>query len=113
MVIYNLDLECIAIGKTKADAPLVVDPYRMPAGAVAFECFEPVRQRQSQIIDTGCGIQLPQSHRGPPHDIPRQSPRPAGDEKPLRFGIGKRSDHRVICKRSVYGGQAIVKVAPW
>ena len=106
MVIGNLDIECVAVGKAKAEAPLIVDPDRMPAGAVACERFEPVRRRQAQILDAGRRIQLPQPHCGAPQDIARQPSRFAGGEEPLGFGIGKRSNHYAIYKQNVYISQA-------
>jgi hypothetical protein len=40
MVIHNLDFVGVAVGETKADTPLVIDPDRMPAGAVASQRFK-------------------------------------------------------------------------
>jgi hypothetical protein len=62
MVIHNLDFVGVAVGETKADTPLVIDPDRMPAGAVASQRFKSVRGRQPQIINSGSRIQLPQPH---------------------------------------------------
>jgi hypothetical protein len=93
MIVDDFDIEGVTIGKAKADAPLVVDPDRIPPGTVAFQCFQAIGRRQAQVVNSGCGIQLPQAHDGSPQDIPRQSARFPGDEKPLSFGIGKRTDH--------------------
>jgi len=93
MIVGDLDIEGVTICKAKTYAPLIIDPYRMLADAVALQRFKSIGRWQSQILDTGCGIKLPQAHCGPAQNVPRQPPRFPGDEKSLRFDIGKRSDH--------------------
>jgi hypothetical protein len=89
MIIRDLDIEGVAVGKSEADTPLIVDPNRMLARSIAFECFETIRRRQAQVRDADCGVQLLQSHACPPQNIARQSPSLASVEEPLGFSISK------------------------
>src|SRR5262249_11086718 len=99
MIVGNLNVEHVALGKTETDAPLIVDPNRWLTGAISPHFPQPIRGGQAQIPKTSRGIQLQQPHHGPLGDIARQTSGPAGDEKPLRFGIGKRSDHRIVVNK--------------
>jgi hypothetical protein len=94
MVIDNFDFVSVAVGKAKADAPLIVDPDRMPPGTIAAQRFQAVGRRQAQIVNSGCRIQLSQPHGGASHDISRQPPGLAGGKKSLSLGIGERPDHK-------------------
>jgi len=93
MIVDDLDIEGVTICKAKTSTPLIIDPYRMLADAVALQRFKSIGRWQSQILDTGCGIKLPQAHCGPSQNALRQPPRFPGDEKSLRFGISKQSGH--------------------
>jgi hypothetical protein len=96
MIVGYFDIERVAISKAKAYAPLIVDPDRMLASAIALQCFEPIGWRQAQIVYAGRRIQLPQPHRSAAQDIARQLPRFAGGEEALGFSVGKRSDHKPL-----------------
>src|SRR5262249_52422735 len=66
MVVGNLNVEHVALGKSKTDAPLIVDPNRVLTGAISPQFFQPVRRGQAQIIPKASrGIQLQQPHPGP------------------------------------------------
>jgi len=52
MIVGDLDIERVAVEKAKAYAPLIIDPDRMLAGAIALQCFEPIRQVKFPIPTT-------------------------------------------------------------
>jgi len=105
MIVDDLDIECIAMGKAKADSPLFVDPDRMLPSTVASQRFKSIGRRQPQIFDPGCSIQLPQPHGRAPQYVARKPTRFANGEKPLGLGIRKRPDHRPRHKQIVYERQ--------
>jgi hypothetical protein len=50
VVVHDLDIEYMAVFKSKANAPLVVDADAELTTAVAFERFEPVVRGYSQVV---------------------------------------------------------------
>lgn len=51
MIINDLDIKSIAIGKGEADAPLIVDADAPLPGAIAAELFQAIAWRYAQIFD--------------------------------------------------------------
>jgi hypothetical protein len=57
MVVDYFDILGSARGPTEADAPLIVDPYRMLPFSVSRKCFEMVGRRHPQGVQRNCRIQ--------------------------------------------------------
>jgi hypothetical protein len=93
MIVDNLNIECVAVSKTKAHAPLIVDPDCMAAGPITPQRFKTIGRRQPQVLDPCCGVSLAQPHGSTTQDVARHPPCFACFEKALGFGIGKRTDH--------------------
>lgn len=58
MVILNLNFGGIREKPTKADAPLVVDPYAVLPCPVTTECLQPVARDRSQVGQGCCRMNL-------------------------------------------------------
>jgi hypothetical protein len=93
VVVRDLNIERIAVGKSKANAPLIIDPYRALAGPVTLQRLKAIGWRQTQVLDVARGVQLLQAHGRSPLNVARQASTFASGEKPLGFSIGERSDH--------------------
>src|SRR5215813_6920098 len=52
MIVGNLNVEHVALGKTETDAPLIVDPNRVLTGAISPQFLQPIRRGQAQIPKT-------------------------------------------------------------
>lgn len=52
MVIYNFHIEGVVVTPTEADAPLVVDTYRVLSGPIALQLLQAIGWRHPQIIKT-------------------------------------------------------------
>jgi len=50
MVIDDLDFIGVATGPDETEPPLLVDADAVPARSPAFECFEPIRRGDAQIV---------------------------------------------------------------
>jgi hypothetical protein len=53
VIVGDFHVVCVAGDPPEADAPLLVDADTVLAASVAFECFQPVGRRNSQIIHGG------------------------------------------------------------
>ena len=51
MVIDDFDIKCMSIRPAKTDPPLVVDADAVLALAVAFQRFQPVSGRRTQVLE--------------------------------------------------------------
>ena len=49
MVVYDLNLYCVGIDPSEADAPLVVDPYTVLPRSIALECLQSITRNCRQI----------------------------------------------------------------
>src|SRR5262249_52866682 len=58
VIVDDLDVFGIAIGPSKADAPLIVDPDAHLSGAVAFEGFESIPRRIAKVLDRRRSVKL-------------------------------------------------------
>jgi hypothetical protein len=106
VIIADFHIEGVASAEAEAQTPLIVDPNRMLAGAVAGQGFKPIRLRPPQILKSRRRVQLIEPHKAAPENIGRQSARFASDKQFLGFGIGKRPDHHRKHKRIVYACQS-------
>ena len=99
MVVSDLDVKGIPIDEPKADAPLVIDRYRMLPLAVSFKLMQPVPWRKSQLVDVGSQVDVFQLSRCSLRDVRRDLLRPAGRKQLLGVSVRKRLDHSstVIC----------------
>ena len=93
MVVDDGDIECISVSPTKADAPLVVDPNAVVAGAIATELLQPIARWDPQIVELRAGIELDELASRHPLQLPRPLPHGSAAEDPLRVPVGEGLDH--------------------
>jgi hypothetical protein len=60
VVVHNFNFISISVAPDEADAPLIIDPYAIPAGAVTFEEFEFVSRRYPKIVESARLMQVQQ-----------------------------------------------------
>jgi hypothetical protein len=60
VIIYNLNVPCVLIDPTEADAPLVIDSDAHLADTVTLEDLQSISGWISQVLQGRCGIQLAQ-----------------------------------------------------
>lgn len=58
VVIHNLNIVRIAVAPHEADAPLIVDPNAVLAGAISAKAFESVSARDGQVAKLHCEVNL-------------------------------------------------------
>ena len=92
MIIDNFNSGWSAGTPNEANAPLVVDPNTVLAFAVAFERFESVARRYSQIIQACCQLQLPQLAAGNGFDI-GEAPNPLSGVQCFSLAAPEELDH--------------------
>jgi len=56
MVINDLDIQRVAILKSKADAPLIVDANAPLTFSVSPQCFQPVPRRRAKVFKRRCVV---------------------------------------------------------
>lgn len=101
MIIRDFYIVGIAIEKTKANAPLIVDGDRVLSLTVPFELMKSISRRKLQVIQGSSQIDILQLSDRSSSDVRRKSLRPALDIKLLRGSIGERLDHRYNVYRHV------------
>jgi len=74
MIIHNLNIMCIALSPTKANAPLVIDPDAMLSRSVAGQSFQSVPWWDPQRHQIGSGIKHPQFPQRCPLNLMGQFP---------------------------------------
>jgi hypothetical protein len=72
VVIRDLDVRSVPVFPSKADTPLIVDPNAHLSCSIAFQGFEPIAGRITQVIDRRRGIKLAQFTKGSILDVPRK-----------------------------------------
>jgi hypothetical protein len=95
VVVNYLDIQWAGLVSRpfKADAPPVVDPYRVLPIAISFQRFQPVRVQCSEIAEGLRGVENPQPFLGLTAErFPLADPLTGG--KPLRFSIPAAPYHR-------------------
>jgi hypothetical protein len=93
MVVAELDVIPVAVGKPKADPPLIVDRDGMLPRSITFEGVQPIPWRHAQIRELRGnvdGFKLPQRS---PSDIRRHLLRLPRAEELLGLAIGEGLDH--------------------
>jgi hypothetical protein len=65
MIVRDLDIIGIALGPSKADTPLIVDPNAHLPCALTFQSFESITGRVAQVLNRGSGIELPEFAKRP------------------------------------------------
>jgi hypothetical protein len=73
VIVADFDIKGIAVAEAKAQTPLIVDPDRVLADAIACQGFEPVRLRPSQIFKSRRSVQLTEPHLSALENVRRQS----------------------------------------
>ena len=92
VIVNNRHVVRVGACPHEADPPLIVDANAMLAGSLAFQLFEPISRKRTQIVETLRGIDREQltQHRA------LQFNRVPADSKslkdPLGMLIGKRFD---------------------
>ena len=101
MIVYDLNILRTFI-PAEAHSELIVHADAVLSGAVAFQNFQPVARRTSQIIQllgSGDHFQLTTRHR---FDVPEPL-HPLAVEQPFGFGAPEALDHALIVYRcSIY-----------
>jgi len=83
MIVHNLNVPCIVIGPSEANAPLIIDSNAHPAGTITCEGLQSISRRVSQVLQSRRGIQLTQFAQGPILNVARKLPaRPAQPNTP-------------------------------
>jgi|SRR6516165_6858061 hypothetical protein len=70
VVVRDLDIRSVPVDPSKADAPLTIDPDAHLSHPIAFQWFELVPRRMTQIIESCRGIKLAQFTKGSILDVP-------------------------------------------
>jgi hypothetical protein len=65
MIVRDLDIVGVALGPSEANTPLIVDPNAHLPCAVSFQSFESITRRVAQVLNRGCGIELPEFAKRP------------------------------------------------
>ena len=84
MVVDDLDVICVSVLPAKANAPLIVDANTVLARAVAFELFESVARRHTQVVELLGGINEANLAEHEPEQVGREPP----DALPLKHALG-------------------------
>src|SRR5574338_310424 len=93
VVILDRHVEGLAVFPAEDDPPLVVDPYRVEAGQVAPQGFQPVAGRNPQGIQHAGRVDLLQLAAGNGLNLARQPAHLAPGEDRDDFLVPERSDH--------------------
>jgi len=81
-------------GPTKTKPVLVIDSYAVLSGTVAFQGFETIARRNTQIIEPSRHFQLPQFSQGDAFKLD-EPPNALTGRQPLRVAALEGSDHEV------------------
>ena len=92
VIVDDLDVECLASTPKKTNAPSIVDANTVLTLAAAFQSFESIPWRDSQIIQPPCLMQIQELSPGDPLEHSKSANRLIIEE---RFGISalERADH--------------------
>jgi len=95
MIIRDLYLKGIPLSPLKADSPLIIDAYAVLPRPISGELFQPVRRRDSQIVERYGVIQHSQLAQSNLLNVHRQSARKTPTKDPFCFNILEGIDHRL------------------
>jgi hypothetical protein len=84
VVVNDLDVIRVPVLPAKADAPLIVDANAVLARAIAFEFFESVAGRDTQVLELLGGINEANLTEHEPEEVGREPP----DALPLKQALG-------------------------
>jgi hypothetical protein len=62
MIVNDHDIECITVGETKANSPLVIDSDTPLSLTIALEWLQTVRRWKPQIVKARYRIELRKTH---------------------------------------------------
>ena len=93
VVVDDLDVVCVAIAPTKADAPLIVDTDAVLAGTVALELLQAVTRRHSQVFDRLSRVDRDELSEHHATQIGGESADGVACEQALSVPVGKALDH--------------------
>jgi hypothetical protein len=102
VVVNDLDIENIAIHKTKARTPLTIDTYAPLPVSVAVQRLQAIGWRKPQFVNRSCVLKLIQTQDCAAQDVGRQSPGFSRAKQALGFFIGKTANHASNYKQIVY-----------
>jgi len=94
MVIGYFDIIGIAIAKSEADAPLIVNGNGVLSMAIIFQLVQPVARRHLQVVQAHGIIKKFQPSYGTGQQFRGQSPRFSFGEQLLRVLVGETFYHR-------------------
>ena len=100
MVVADFDIVGIAIQKSKADPPLVVDGNRVLTDAVTSERMQSVTRGNSEVTQSRRRIDLFEFSKAPPHNVRREPACLTSYKQIMRALIRKGLDHEIKCKTS-------------
>ena len=93
MIINDFHVFGVSVFEAKTETPLFVDPEAPLTFSVSLEGFQAIRNRDSQVIEFGCRIDLSQSLSGPFLNLRRKPLDEMTGKKPCGFFVGKRENH--------------------
>ena len=85
VIIRDLDVFGMAVVPDETDSPLVIDPDAVLSFSVAFQDFQTVAGRRSEVFQLDCGMHMQKLSESDPLNIRRDSPRSFPVEDPLGF----------------------------
>ena len=93
MVVRDLNVECVTVDESEADAPLVIDGDCVLPSSISPELVESIPWWAPKVMQVSRQIDVFELPPRPTCDLRRESPRSAGHEQLLRLTICKRLDH--------------------
>jgi hypothetical protein len=93
VVVDDLDVIRVPVLPAKADAPLIVDANAVLARAVAFELFESVARRNTQVLELLGGINEANLTEHEPEQVGREPPDALALKHALGVPIREALDH--------------------
>lgn len=96
MVVAELDVICIAVDETEADAPLVIDRNGVLSGAVSLQCVEPIAGRHVQVGDLERRVDGLKLSQRPPSHIRGHLLGLAGSKQLLSLPVSEGLDHFIV-----------------
>jgi hypothetical protein len=94
MIINEFDLKRIAVGPTKADAPLIINTNAVLSGPIAAQLFEAIAGWHTQIVQRLGGINRNELAEHDALELRWISADRLSAEQPFGVSIAKAFDHR-------------------
>jgi hypothetical protein len=96
MIVDYLDIMRLAVGPTKADAPLIVDPNAPLAHTIPSQRLQMIAGWIAQVLQGQRSIDLPQLPQSALLDIAGKLATPLALPDSLGLFVAKRADHGPI-----------------